>query len=357
MSALVQREQTALATVSEQEMLNVLQNSLYPGAAPASIQLVLGYCRAAGLDPMLKPVHIVPVYDSKARENRDVVMPGIGLYRTQAARTGQYAGMSEPVFGPTRKFTGQRVQKVWKDGPNGKRVSEDVVTDVETSYPEWCRVVVKRMLPSGQMAEFPAVEYWLENYATAGRDSDAPNAMWQRRPFGQLAKCAEAQALRKAFPELGAMPTAEEMEGKDVGERDITPQTVTAMIVEDPNANRRAELVAMLEAAARTNGSTLKAKFAEVSTDDRKILGTAEWERIKKLVVPTKAEDPPADPAHQPGPAAPTYAQIMEQINKAAEPADLAEVMGQDLSHLTDQMQSELIAAGKAKAAKMGAGT
>jgi hypothetical protein len=39
--------------------------------------------------------------------------------------------------------------------------------------------------------------------------------MWKRRPYAQLAKCAEAQALRKAFPEIGAQPTADEMEGKE----------------------------------------------------------------------------------------------------------------------------------------------
>jgi hypothetical protein len=38
--------------------------------------------------------------------------------------------------------------------------------------------------------------------------------MWRKRTFGQLAKCAEAQALRKAFPELCAALTAEEMDGK-----------------------------------------------------------------------------------------------------------------------------------------------
>lgn len=30
---------------------------------------------------------------------RDVIMPGIGSYRTQAARSGEYAGVSEPEFG------------------------------------------------------------------------------------------------------------------------------------------------------------------------------------------------------------------------------------------------------------------
>jgi hypothetical protein len=71
---------------------------------------------------------------------------------------------------------------------------------------------------AAQRCDFTAVEYWMENYATAGRESEAPNAMWQKRAYGQLAKCAEAQALRMAFPEAtGGEPTAEEMEGKTFG--------------------------------------------------------------------------------------------------------------------------------------------
>ena len=43
--------------------------------------------------------------------------------------------------------------------------------------------------------------------------------MWQQRPYGQLGKCAEAAALRKAFPEeIGNDYTAEEMEGKVISE-------------------------------------------------------------------------------------------------------------------------------------------
>ena len=80
--------------LTEDETIAVLQSSLYPGAAQQSIKMVLGYCRAAGLDPFLKPVHLVPMWDSKAKQMRDVIMPGVGLYRTQAARTGAFAGQS-----------------------------------------------------------------------------------------------------------------------------------------------------------------------------------------------------------------------------------------------------------------------
>lgn len=186
------------APPDDRTMIAVLENSLYPGAAPASISLVLNYCRAAGLDPMQKPAHIVPMWDSKAGRMRDVIMPGVGLYRTQAARTGQYAGVTDPEFGPdvTEKIGG-----------------------VEITYPLWCRVVVKRLLDSGQIVDFAATERWKENYAVKGgkEKSIAPNAMWSKRPYGQLAKCAEAQALRKAFPEMtGAQPTADEMEGRAI---------------------------------------------------------------------------------------------------------------------------------------------
>lgn len=195
MNALVKTESTALATMTEPELLKVLQTSLYPGAAPESIKMVLGYCKAAGLDPMQKPVHIVPMWDGKAGQMRDVVMPGVNLYRTQAARSGECAGVTEPEFGPdvTERVGGQ-----------------------EITYPQWCRVTVSRRLPTGEIVNFTAREFWKENYAVKGgkEKSVAPNAMWTKRPYGQIAKCAEAQALRKAFPEIASQPTADEMEGK-----------------------------------------------------------------------------------------------------------------------------------------------
>lgn len=205
-NALAAQQQNAVVAQTEEELILVLQNSLYPGAQIGSVQMVLGYCQAAGLDPMQKPVHIVPMWDSKQGGMRDVIMPGVNLYRTQASRTGRFAGMSEPEFGP---------------------MIEDTLGGQTIRYPEWCKVVVKRQLDNGTIAEFSATEYWIENYAVKGgkEKSIAPNAMWAKRPRGQISKCAEAQALRKAFPECGSQPTAEEMEGKQMNQEiDITPQ-------------------------------------------------------------------------------------------------------------------------------------
>ncbi len=198
-----------------------LKTSLYPGASDGSVDMVLAYCRASGLDPMTKPVHIVPMSvtvgkDDRGyaiKEMRDVVMPGIGLYRINAARTSEYVGCSEPEFGPTKTMTVPT--EVWADGVNGRRTKRPG-PDLIFEYPEWCRITVFRLV-DGTPRAFPAKEYFLENYATAGNDSAVPNSMWKKRPFAQLAKCTEAQGLRKAFPEaVGSQPTADEMEGKEI---------------------------------------------------------------------------------------------------------------------------------------------
>lgn len=196
--ATIPRTGKALTPAEHQDAVwSALKSSIYPGASDQSIALVLDYCTAAGLDPMQKPVHIVPMWDNSTRSMRDVVMPGIGLYRVQASRSGQFAGMSEPEFGPM--------------------VTERLGM-VDVTFPEWCKVTAYRQLANGHVAAFTAVEYWIENYAIkGGKEKDqSPNAMWSKRVRGQIAKCAQAQALRMAFPEIGSQPTAEEMEGKAI---------------------------------------------------------------------------------------------------------------------------------------------
>lgn len=213
---------TALTELTADEFMDVARNSLYPGALDASIKAVWSYCRAARLDPMQKPVHIVGMSVKKAGtrdqyEWRDVILPGINLYRTNAARTDEHIGTGEPEFGPP-------VTGVFGEGK----------ARVEVVYPEWCKVTVRR-LKKGQVCEYVAKEFWIENYATAGRDTDYPNTMWRKRPFGQLAKCAEAQALRRAFPESNFGVTADELEGKVI-EGDCIAEPEARPMIQMPQA-------------------------------------------------------------------------------------------------------------------------
>lgn len=246
--------------MNEKELLGVLRNSLYPGAADDSIKLVISYCKASQLDPMQKPVHIVQIWDGNAKQMHDVVMPGIGLYRTQAARSGQYAGVTEPEF--------------------GEDVTESL-DNVSVTYPKWCRVTVRRLMPNGNIVEFTANERWKENYATRKRDTLAPNAMWQRRPYAQLAKCAEAQALRKAFPEFGAQPTADEMEGKEIDLSAELAKSTPSVFNGDQSDPERDVLIRAAEAIANTGDvNALRDHLKAIGRDDRQKLGTAEMERL-----------------------------------------------------------------------------
>jgi phage recombination protein Bet len=184
----------------------VLCDAIFPTAkAPESIALAVDYCRARQLDILKKPVHIVGAWSSAAGREVETIWPSINETQTTAARTGAWAGMDKPVYGPmvTRTFEGTRkVQGAFKH------------VKVTVTYPEWCSVTVYRLV-GGQPRAFTEQAEWLESYATTGgRDSELPNDMWRKRPKGQLAKVAKAFALRAAFPEEAAGPTAEEMEGR-----------------------------------------------------------------------------------------------------------------------------------------------
>ena len=279
MSNEIEIKKNSSLALSDDELIGVLGSSLYPGAAKQSIQLVLGYCKASGLDPMQKPVHIVPMWDKNLKAMRDVVMPGIGLYRTQAARSGNYAGVTEPEFG------------------------QDIIEElggISVTFPKWCKVTVKRAMSNGAIVEFTATEFWKENYATAGKDSSAPNVMWKKRPYGQIAKCAEAQALRKAFPEFGSQPTADEMEGKmddvDVTTRNQPVQTLKTSLPEitpeelcvfcADKINEEGEITKIGHKSKIQSGSSTAEKFIEwlskkatITPEVREIIES--WEAIQ----------------------------------------------------------------------------
>lgn len=287
MNAIAKRTDAKLPSLQmdEQELISVLTNSLYPGASLPSIKMVIGYCKASGLDPMQKPVHIVPIWDSKLGSMRDVVMPGIGLYRTQAARSGQYAGASEPEYGPdvTESLGGQSI-----------------------TYPAWCKVTIRRLMPgSDQNAEFTAVERWKENYAIKGgkEKSIAPNAMWLKRPYGQIAKCAEAQALRKAFPEFGSAPTAEEMEGKSYNEAAVRHMGPAEVVASNSSVDYQAfedQALPFLRDASLDGLTALQAAFATIpKSNDKEQLWKLHGETLKNAAA--AADDAAAESAMSAG--------------------------------------------------------
>lgn len=179
-----------------------LTESIFPAAKTVtSVMMALDYCKRRKLDVFKHPVHIVPIWNSQAGENGkgayvETIWPGINELRTTAIRTGQYAGMDVPTFGPMiqQKFEGKI--KKWK---NNSAYYETETAEV--IFPEWCQITVYRTL-GGNRVPFPGPRvFWLEAYARLRNDVELPNSMWQKRANGQIEKCAEAAALRRAFPE------------------------------------------------------------------------------------------------------------------------------------------------------------
>jgi len=119
--------------------------------------------------------------------------------------------------------------------------------------------------------------------------------MWKKRTRGQLAKCAEAQALRKAFPEIGAQPTAEEMEGKtiDLGDAEIvsdSPNSEPKALPEYPDDKfdlNFHEWELLIETGTRTADHII-AKLSTVGT-----VNEGQIKRLKSVVQVIEEKDRP----------------------------------------------------------------
>lgn len=183
------------------EQYQTLRNVTYPGAKDDNIiALAIDWHKATGRDVISNNcMAIVPMWDGKQRKYVEKLWPTINHVRTTASRTGQYIGKDAPVFG-------EDITEEFYDA--------DLKSKIKLTYPEYCEVTVYKMV-AGQKYPFTERVYWKETYAS--KKGGCPNAMWSGRPKGQLAKCAEAAALRTAFPEeVGSHHTEDEMYGKNL---------------------------------------------------------------------------------------------------------------------------------------------
>lgn len=260
----------------DQQMWRLLCESVFPSAQTIEgIAMAVRYCKVRGLDIMKRPVHVVPVYNAKLKKSVELVWPGIAEYRTTAARTGEYGGCDVIEEGELleKTFTG-KIDK-WKD--HQKIGFEEVSATLQ--FREWMRLTVYRII-NGVRCSFPGPKvYFEEIYSRISKNAEVPNDRWQKSPLGMLEKCAEAAALRKAFPEeIGGEPTAEEMEGKivDVEHSQILP-AFTAEQIRDQAAQH-------LQAAA--------VKSEEIKTEPTETVGTgqaspdADWEAVLDELLP-----------------------------------------------------------------------
>ncbi|RJX22314.1 MAG: phage recombination protein Bet [Desulforudis sp.] len=164
-----------------------LLKKLYPAAPEPQLQLFVYQAKRAGLDPLTNQIHLLErrrfSKETNQWETTWSVQTGIDGFRAVADRTGLYAPGKTPEI----------VER------NGKIFAA-------TTY------VMKRV--GDRWFEVSATAYWDEYVQTDSKGQ--PLHMWRKMPRNQLAKCAEALALRKAFPaELSGIYTDDEMQQAD----------------------------------------------------------------------------------------------------------------------------------------------
>lgn len=198
-----------------------LTDAIFPAARTVDgVMLAIAYAKARNLDIFKRVVHVVPMWNSTLGQEVDTVWPGIGELRTTASRTTAWAGNDECVFGlpQTKGFEAKRERAARGNQPaTAVREACDAFT-----WPEWAQITVYKMVQGVRCAFVGPKVRFTETFSGV-KGLRVPNDRWQQAPYQMLEKCAEAAALRRAFPEeLGDQWTAEEMEGKVVSDDTIS---------------------------------------------------------------------------------------------------------------------------------------
>jgi phage recombination protein Bet len=280
-------------------MWETLVNATFPSAKTSEgVLLAIAYCRHRNLDIFKRPVHIVPMNTKRKTPDGkeawvtiETVWPGISELRTTAFRTGKYAGCDPAAFGPDIDHSWEiKGRDSDDDGghPNAPPSDKKATTPKEVNiftmkFPEWCQITVYRII-EGQRVAFPGPRvYWLEAYATTSRFNDSPNEMWRDRARGQLEKCAEAAALRKAFPEeLGGEYSIDESSRVIDRMVDVTPtDDAPTARPEKPSGSaaetkigRAAREAAETKPAATIDHDPKTGEVIDQSADGEKTVGT-----------------------------------------------------------------------------------
>lgn len=182
-------ESTALVTAPQtgdlsRQQVDLLKQTVCKGATDAELKFFLEVCKVKRLDPFSGHIHAVKRKERGVEKMTHQV--GIDGFRLIAERTGQRDGEDAPEWcGTDGAWT-----TVW----------------LKREHPAACRVRVYR---KGHGRPYVGLAYW-DFYA---QEYDGkPNRMWAKGGPNMIAKCAEALALRKAFPEeLSGVFSQEEM--------------------------------------------------------------------------------------------------------------------------------------------------
>jgi phage recombination protein Bet len=174
-------------------------------ASNADLAVYLHYCQKTGLDPFSRQIYMLSrrVKDGDSYETRQAIQIGIDGYRIIASRAARRDGVTIS-YGQTLWYDGDgRAWPVW----------------TRPEPPAACTVIVRRGAD-----DFPGIARFASFAQYKDRDRTILSGQWAIMGDHLIAKCAEAQALRRAFPhDLAGTSTMEEGGAVD-GSSWVTPQ-------------------------------------------------------------------------------------------------------------------------------------
>lgn len=216
-------------------------------------QVFLHYAQRTGLDPFARQIYMIGRWDSRSGGKRWTIQSSIDGLRIVAQRSGEYAGQTGP------EWAGEDGQ--WLD------------LWVHKVPPLAARVGVLRQ---GFAQPVYGVAH-LSEYMPRTKDG-RPMGLWASMPAVMLAKCAEALALRKAFPmDLSGLYTAEEMAQAESAPQVEGPQQAPQEAPVEGSWREVVEEASDLE-TLRNLYRTLSAQLAGAEVDEAKALITARAE-------------------------------------------------------------------------------
>lgn len=166
--------------------LNVLKTDKHGVLRPIEdLYYFLQVCQRTKLDPTMRQIYAVYRWDSRQGREVMTIQTGIDGLRSIAESGGLYGGSEDA----------QHEYMVVNPSAPKEALRKSTVS------------VYKINNISGELMKTTASALWDEYYP-----GDAMGKMWLKMPHVMLDKCAEALALRKAFPKCAGIYVSEEMD-------------------------------------------------------------------------------------------------------------------------------------------------
>ena len=253
--------------------VDLLKRTIAKGASDDEIKLFLEICKGTNLNPFLHQAHLVPFWDSKAGVDTRVIIVGIDGKRAIAEESGNYAGSDDPIYvGETELEIEEAVYK--------NKVKTMVKRKLKV--PDKATVTVYKIV-QGVRCPFVATARWNEYFPK----KETNRGRWHAMPYLMIGKCAEALALRKAFPKLlSGIYSPEEMDQASERPEQKSAKAMTSLItlIKKATGKEIEELMRKMDASDKYSKEQ-KQSFVKAASDRLQELNGTKNQKVVEGVV------------------------------------------------------------------------